>query len=68
MFNAEYSWAPQVTRRLVALLDGVQSVAPADRLPAIERHRRELKSAVAAAVPDESDRKVGLMPDRRGLG
>jgi uncharacterized membrane protein len=60
--------SPQVTRRLVALLDGVQSVAPIERLPAIERHRRELKMAVAAAVPGESDREHGLIADRRGLG
>ena len=60
--------SPQVTRRLAALLDGVQSVAPAERLPAIERQRQELTAAVAAAVPGESDREQGLTADRRGLG
>ena len=60
--------SPQVSRRLAALLDGVQSVAPAERQPAIERHRQRLKMAVVTAVPDESDREVGLTPDRRGLG
>ena len=45
--------SPQVSRRLVALLDGVQAVAPAERVPAIERQRQELTAAVGTAVPGE---------------
>ena len=60
--------SPQVSRRLVALLDGVQAVAPAERLPAIERQRQELTAAVTAALLEERDREVALTPDRRGLG
>jgi uncharacterized membrane protein len=60
--------SPQVSRRLAALLDGVQTVAPAERQPAIERHRQMLKTAVVSAVPNESDQQTGLTPDRRGLG
>jgi len=60
--------SPQVTRRLAGLFDSVAAVATAGHLPAIERQRRELVTAVGAAVPGQADREFALAPDRLGLG
>ena len=59
---------PQVTRRLAALLDGLErSVAP-DRRPAIARHRMLLDEHLASVYPDPVKRDFARAPDRLGIG
>ncbi|MFE1287896.1 DUF2254 domain-containing protein [Streptomyces sp. NPDC058751] len=59
---------PQVTRRLVAGLDDLAAIAPADRLGPLLRHRALLVEAVERSVPEPSDRAFALHPDRQGIG
>ncbi len=59
--------APQVVRRLHAMLDDLELTVPADRRPAIARQRVLLQAAVESALP------VPFLPiaaaaDRQGLG
>ena len=48
----------QVTRRMAGLLDDLMTVAPADRIPSIRRHRIVLDAAVDRAFPAEHDRRI----------
>lgn len=59
--------APQVVRRLFAVLDELQSTLPAERHAAIARHRSLLKAAASAALPVAFS-VVASVPDREGLG
>jgi uncharacterized membrane protein len=59
--------APQVVRRLRAVLDELESTLPAERQAAIADHRRLLDAAVSAALPAPFA-PVTSMADREGLG
>jgi uncharacterized membrane protein len=60
--------APQVTRRIVAGLDDLAAIAPADRREPLLRHRALLVEAVERSVAEPSDRAFALRPDRQGIG
>ncbi|MFJ1968422.1 DUF2254 domain-containing protein [Streptomyces sp. NPDC087903] len=68
----EIRWAavhsPQVTRRLLAGIDDLVRVVPADRREPLVRHRSLLVQAVERAVPEAADRAFALHPDRQGIG
>ena len=59
--------APQVARRLHAVLDELESTLPAERQAAISRQRSLLEAAVTAALPAPF-MPVASTPDREGLG
>ena len=59
--------APQVTRRLHAVLDELESTVPAERQAAIARQRSLLEAAVSAALPAPFA-SVASVADREGLG
>jgi uncharacterized membrane protein len=58
---------PQVTRRLVAAIDDLKTIAPRDRHPPLDRQLRLLEAAVRQALPDE-DAEAALVPDAQGIG
>ncbi|MGW5277132.1 DUF2254 domain-containing protein [Streptomyces sp. NPDC004044] len=59
--------SPQVSRRMLAGIDEVVSLAPEDRKGALVRHRELLVKAVERTVPDVTDREFALFPDRQGI-
>jgi hypothetical protein len=59
--------APQVARRLHALLDELESTLPAERQAAIASQRNLLEAAVSAALPAPFA-SVASVADREGLG
>ena len=59
--------APQVTRRLYAMLDELEATLPAERQPAIARQRSLLEAAVSTALPAPFAH-VASAADREGLG
>ncbi len=59
--------APQVVRRLRAVLDELELTLPAERHPAIARQRILLQAAVESALPAPFE-AVASIPDRHGLG
>lgn len=59
--------APQVARRLHAMLDELQSTLPAERQAAIAGQRSLLEAAVSATLPDPFA-AVASAADREGLG
>jgi uncharacterized membrane protein len=59
--------APQVVRRLHAMLDELQATLAAERHPAIARQRSLLDAAVSAALPAPFG-PVASVADREGLG
>ncbi len=59
--------APQVVRRLRAVLDELESTLPMERQAAIARQRSLLEAAVSAALPAPF-MPVASTPDREGLG
>ena len=60
--------SPQVTRRLTDALDDLETVSPAERLPALRRQRDLLLTAVAETVGDERDAAFAVVADRQGIG
>jgi uncharacterized membrane protein len=58
---------PQVTRRLLAALVDLKTVALAQHQPALDRQLRLLADAVTRALDDE-DRSAALVPDAQGIG
>lgn len=60
--------SPQVTRRLIAGLDDLAGIAPADRREPLLRHRTLLVEAVEGSGLEASDRAFALRPDRQGIG
>ncbi|MET8677354.1 DUF2254 domain-containing protein [Streptomyces sp. NPDC004647] len=62
------SAAPQVTRRMFALLDDLLLSAPEERRASLLRHRALLVQSVARAQPDPADREFSVHPDRQGIG
>jgi uncharacterized membrane protein len=59
--------APQVARRLYAMLDELEATLPAERQAAIAGQRSLLEAAVSAALPAPFA-SVGSASDREGLG
>ena len=59
--------APQVVRRLHAVLDELEATLPMERQAAISRQRSLLEAAVSAALPAPFI-PVASTPDREGLG
>ncbi|WP_329128130.1 DUF2254 domain-containing protein [Streptomyces sp. NBC_01465] len=60
--------SPQVTRRLMAVLDDLEALAPAGRRGVIAHHRELLVRAVERAVPEQADQVFALSPDHQGIG
>jgi uncharacterized membrane protein len=59
---------PQVTRRLEAALSDLKTVAPAERLPALDRQLSLLARGVERSLDDEEDRSAALVADGQGIG
>ncbi|GAA1360342.1 DUF2254 domain-containing protein [Streptomyces beijiangensis] len=60
--------SPQVTRRLMAVLDDLAALAPEGRVEVLAHHRELLVRAVERAVPEAADRVFALSPDHQGIG
>ncbi len=60
--------SPQVTRRLVAALDDVRSVAPPERQPALDEQLELLRTAVRDLPRHEHDKALALDRDPQGIG
>ena len=60
--------SPQVTRRLVAALQDLRSVAPPDRQEPLDDQLRRLQAAVEASGLDPRDQALLLGADSAGLG
>lgn len=60
--------SPQVSRRILAALDDLETVVPSERLAAL-RHQRELMQASVQQVVEENrDVTFALAADRQGIG
>lgn len=60
--------SPQVTRRLVAALQDLREIAPAERVTSLDEQLDLLKGAVREQVRDERDVAMALAPDAQGIG
>jgi uncharacterized membrane protein len=60
--------SPQVSRRLTAALQDLETVVSGDRLTAVRHHRELLSDATNAAVTDADELDFALRPDRQGIG
>ena len=60
--------SPQVSRRLLAALDDLLTVAPSSRQPALRRQLTLLHDALADAPLEHEDRAFALRPDGAGIG
>ncbi|UDY36308.1 DUF2254 domain-containing protein [Dermatobacter hominis] len=60
--------SPQVTRRLVAALEDIKTVAPPERQAPLDRELRLLATAVHRHYDDEEDRRAALTADAQGIG
>jgi uncharacterized membrane protein len=60
--------SPQVARRLRGALEGLKTVAPPARRPALDRQLDLLGAAVARQYHDDRDRRAALTPDTEGIG
>lgn len=60
--------APQVTRRLRAVLDSLMQIAPAERLDAVRKHITLLEDGLRVAYANESELLHAGTPDHIGLG
>jgi uncharacterized membrane protein len=60
--------SPQVARRLLAALDDLTRVVPADRLPALDRQRELLGAQAQDQYADVRDTAAALVPDAQGIG
>ena len=60
--------SPQVTRRLLAGIDDLLSLAPPERGKPLARQRALLVQAVERTVSEPSDREFALLPDHQGIG
>ncbi|MBA2254714.1 MAG: hypothetical protein H0W07_06345 [Chloroflexi bacterium] len=60
--------SPQVSRRLMAALDDLRSVAPDDRVAILDQQRELLIAATGKAMDEEQDAAMALRADVRGLG
>ena len=60
--------SPQVSRRLLAAIEDLLTVAPRERRPILEEQHELLALAVAGLDRDRRDRESAGFPDREGLG
>jgi uncharacterized membrane protein len=60
--------APQVCRRLAALLDSLDAQVDPRERPAVEAWRARLEDAVVAEFPDHRDRDRAAVADAQGIG
>jgi uncharacterized membrane protein len=60
--------SPQVTRRLIAALEDLLEVAPAERRPVLADQLRLLTAAVRDSGVDDADREMAVQPDGQGIG
>ncbi|QWB21979.1 MULTISPECIES: DUF2254 domain-containing protein [Streptomyces] len=60
--------SPQVSRRMLAGLDDLLLLVPAERREPLLRHRELLRQAVDQAEASPADRAFALRPDRQGIG
>lgn len=60
--------SPQVTRRLVAALEDLKTVAPPERQAALDRQLRLLTAAVQRHYTDDEDVRAALTADAQGIG
>ncbi|MBT2525981.1 DUF2254 domain-containing protein [Streptomyces sp. ISL-99] len=60
--------SPQVSRRLLAGIEDLLLLAPADRREPLVRHRTLLVQAVERTVPEAAERAFALLSDRQGIG
>lgn len=60
--------APQVTRRLRAVLDSLMQIAPPARHAAVRRHITLLEEGLAHAYDGPAEREHAATPDHIGLG
>jgi hypothetical protein len=60
--------SPQVARRLRAALEDLQTVAPPERQPPLDRQLELLEAAVRRAYSDDEDIDAALVPDMQGIG
>ncbi len=60
--------SPQVTRRLVAALEDLLAIAPAQRRPVLDEQLELLFKAVEGLNREERDRDSALVPDGQGFG
>ncbi|MET9433782.1 DUF2254 domain-containing protein [Streptomyces sp. NPDC006551] len=60
--------SPQVSRRMLAGLDDLLTLAPEERREPLARHRALLVRLVERAVPEPADRDFALEADRQGIG
>lgn len=60
--------SPQVTRRLVAALEDLKTVASPERQPPLDRQLRLLTAAVRRHYEDEEDVRAALTADSQGIG
>ncbi|MDP8959179.1 MAG: DUF2254 domain-containing protein [Actinomycetota bacterium] len=58
----------QVARRLRAMVEDLQTVAPSTRLPALERQLKLLEAMVGRGFPDFVDQALASTPDTQGHG
>ncbi|MDT9693381.1 DUF2254 domain-containing protein [Streptomyces sp. P9(2023)] len=59
---------PQVSRRMLAGLDDLLALVPAERREPLLRHRTLLTQLVERTVPEAADRAFALEGDRQGIG
>ncbi|MEU7410054.1 DUF2254 domain-containing protein [Streptomyces sp. NPDC042638] len=60
--------APQVTRRVRALIDDLKRLAPPERQEPLDRQLRLLEAGVRRAYDDEEDITAALTADYQGIG
>lgn len=58
----------QVMRRMRAMLEDLDSVAPDDRQPVVQKQLHLLDAAIQRNWPDVEDQHLGLIGDPQGLG
>jgi len=60
--------SPQISRRLSAALQDLETVVSGERLVAVRRHRELLSEATNAAITDADELDFALRADRQGIG
>ena len=60
--------APQVTRRMAALLDNLEEDVPVERRPIVTAYRARLHRAIDNAVSDPMSRRFAEVADAQGIG
>lgn len=60
--------SPQVSRRLHAALEDLKTVAPPDRIPALQDQLDRLEILTSDALTDERDVQLSPHSDRQGIG